>query len=90
MTGFETRITTLEDGHRSIAEALQAIQGQLTTVQKETAVLVAHLSTNGGISVVVRERRVKFTGSMPIPWTLGLLGLGGVGGILAGFYKLLA
>lgn len=72
MTGFETRITALEDGHRSNAEALLTIQEQLAT-------LLALMAADGGVSVVVRDRRVKFSGSLPIPWTLTALGSIGAG-----------
>lgn len=77
MTGFEDRITALEGAQENIAETLQTMQEQLTT-------LLVHSASNGGVSVIVRDRRVKFTGSMPIGWTLSVLGAsaGGVMGVL--------
>lgn len=69
MTSFEDRIAALEDAQESIAGALQAMQEQLTT-------LLAHSASNGGLSVIIRDRRIRFSGSVPVPWTLGVLGLG--------------
>lgn len=76
----QDRITVLEVGTAAILEAIQGLEVQMGTI-------TAHLTSNGGLSVIWTQGRVKFTGSLPVKkfvgWTAALIGsLGAVAGVL--------
>ena len=81
------RIATLEANqehgmrdHAAIFAAIEDVKGQI-------AGLETYLSANGGFTLTIKERRIKFAGSVPIPWSILALGSISSGG--AGLGKLL-
>ena len=77
---IEQRVAALErlfeqgrQEHQDIAETLNALTAQI-------AKLEVYLSNgNGGLTFSVKNKRVKFAGSVPLPWSLTLAGGGGSG-----------
>ena len=71
---LETSFHQGRQEHKDIAETLEQITAQV-------AKLEVYLSNgNGGMTVSVKGKRVKFAGSVSLPWLMGILGGGGGAG----------
>ena len=78
---IEERVARLEASfhqgrqeHKDIAETLEQITAQV-------AKLEVYLSNgNGGLTFSVKNKRVKFAGSVSLPWLFGILGGSGGAG----------
>ena len=87
MSSIEDRVAELERcygqllvGQQDILGMLHDVKGDVHHVKEEVGTVSAHLGANGAVSVVVHQKRVKFTGSMPNKWFVG----GSVGGVRGG------
>ena len=83
MTTTEERVAALEplfqqgrEEHREIADTLENLTVQVSKLEVYLA------NGNGGLTLSVRDKRVKFAGSLALPWSLTLAGGGGVGWLL--------
>ena len=78
MTTIEERVASLEklfqQEHKDIADTLEKLAAQVSKLEVYLA------NSNGGLTLSVRDKRVKFAGSMALPWSLTLVG-GGSGGV---------
>ena len=81
MTTIEERVAALEqlfqqgrEEHKDIAATLERLGAQVSKLEVYLA------NGNGGLTLSVRDKRVKFAGSMALPWSLTLVG-GGSGGV---------
>ena len=78
MTTIEERVASLEklfqQEHKDIAATLERLGAQVSKLEVYLA------NGNGGLTLSVRDKRVKFAGSMALPWSLTLVG-GGSGGV---------
>ena len=77
----EERVAALEhsfregrDEHKDIAETLERLTAQVARLEVYLA------NGNGGLTVSVRHKRLRFAGSLSLPWLMGLLGGGSGGG----------
>ena len=79
MASNEERLAVLEEA----SEKGEALHGKLLTaigaIKLEVAGLQTFLSTNGGVTVSIRQGKVKFAGSVSIKLLTGILGTGGSG-----------
>ena len=80
MTTIEERVSSLEklfqqgrQEHKDIADTLERLAAQVSKLEVYLA------NGNGGLTLSVRNKRVKFAGSMALPWSLTLVGGGGGG-----------
>ena len=78
---IEERVARLEESfrqgrneHQDIAEALKEITEQVAKPEVYLA------NANGGFTISVKGKRVKFAGSLSLPWLMGILGGGGGAG----------
>ena len=75
MTTLDERVAALEqlfqqgrEEHKDIADTLEKLTAQVAKLE------VYLENANGGITVSVRGKRVKFAGSVSLPWLMGILG----------------
>ena len=77
MAALEDRISALEESSRQGRNERQEIAETLEKLTVQVAKLEVYLeNANGGITISVRNKRVKFAGSLSLPWLVGLLGSG--------------
>ncbi len=76
---IQQRVATLEESARQGDEAHQQINQTLEELIAQVAKLEVYLANNGGFTLSVRDKRVKFAGSVPLPWSLTLAGGSGGG-----------
>ena len=75
MAALEDRISALEESSRQGRDERQEIAETLEKLTVQVAKLEVYLeNANGGITVSVRGKRVKFAGSVSLPWLMGILG----------------
>ena len=84
MTTIEERLEAVEQGLDKGRKEHLAIAKTLEDLHEGQKRLETNTSTNGGVSAMVKDKRIKFTGSMPtafVPWLfrLGLIGVGAGG-----------
>ena len=71
---LEERIASLEDSSRQGRDERQEIAETLEELTVQVAKLEVYLeNANGGITVSVKGKRVKFAGSVSLTWFVGLL-----------------
>ena len=80
MTIIEERVAALEqlfqqgrEEHKDIADTLEKLTAQVSKLEVYLA------NGNGGLTLSVRDKRVKFAGSLALPLSLTLVGGGGGG-----------
>ena len=73
VAALEQSIETGREEHRDITDALE----RLTAKVAQLEVFLAN--GDGGLTLSIKHRRVKFAGSLSLPWLMGVLG-GGSGG----------
>ena len=81
MTGptLEERVAALEESFRQGREEHREIADTLREITSQVAKLEVYLENgNGGLTFSVKNKRVKFAGSVSLPWLVGILG-GGTG-----------
>ena len=59
--------------HKAIADTLEKLAAQVSKLEVYLA------NGNGGMTVSVKNKRLKFAGSLSLPWSLTLVGGGGGG-----------
>ena len=81
MPTLDQRVAALErsvhqgrDEHHSIAERLDTLAGEVGKLE------VFLSNGDGGLTVPVKRRTIKFAGSISLPWLMGILGGGGGAG----------
>ena len=74
---LEERVAKLEEAidegrreHRDIAATLERLTAQVAKLE------VYLENGNGGLTFSVKNKRVKFAGSLSLPWVVGILGGG--------------
>lgn len=84
MTTIEERVSALEESARQGGEVHRIVADSLKALEKQVGELLLYLSSNGGVTLSVRDKRVKFAGSVSLPWAMALFGSssGGVGWLL--------
>ena len=82
---LEERVAALEQSyqegreeHREIAEALDHLKTRFARMEVYLA------NGNGGFTLSVKNRRVRFAGSLSLPWLMGIMGGGSGGGWVIG------
>ena len=82
---IEERVAALEHSLRQGLDEHEQIGEALTELTKSVARLEVYLANgNGGLTVSVRQKRIRFAGSLSLPWLMGLLGGGSGGGWILG------
>ena len=78
---IEERVARLEQSfregrseHKDIAETLEQVTAQVAKLEVYLA------NADGGMTISVKGKRVKFAGSINLPWLMGILGGGGGAG----------
>ena len=80
-SALEQRVAALEESARQGREADQRVASTLEALAAQVSKLEVYLSNgNGGFSLTVRHKRVRFAGSISLPWLMGFLGGGSGGG----------
>ena len=75
MAALEDRISALEESSRQGRNERQEIAETLEKLTVQVAKLEVYLSNgNGGFTLSVKGKRVRFAGSLSIPWFLGIIG----------------
>ena len=81
MTTLDERVAALEqlfqqgrEEHKEIADTLEKSTAHVSKLKVYLA------NGNGGMTVSVKNKRLKFAGPLPLPWSLTLIG-GGSGGV---------
>ena len=81
MATLEERVAVLEEVTRQGREEHQSFAESLEFLTAEVAKLGVYLSSgNGGFTISVKNKRVKFAGSVSFPWLLGIVSGGGGAG----------
>ena len=77
---LDERVAALEqlfqqgrEEHQDIARTLEKLTAQVSKLEVYLA------NGNGGLTLSVRDKRLKFAWSLPLPWSLTLIGGGGSG-----------
>ena len=81
MTTLDQRVAALEQlfqqgrqEHKDIADTLKKLTAQVAKLEVYLA------NGNGGLTLTVRRKRLRFAGSLSLPWLMGILGGGGGAG----------
>lgn len=78
MATLDERVAALERQAKQGREERQEIAETLERLTTQVAKLEVYLeNANGGFTVSVKGKRVKFAGSVSLPWLMGILGGGG-------------
>ena len=78
---IEERVARLEQSFRQGRNEHQDIADSLKEITDQVAKLEVYLANaNGGMTISVKGKRVKFAGSVSLPWLMGILGSGGGAG----------
>ena len=77
MTTLDERVAALEqlfqqgrEEHKDIADTLEKLADQVSKLEVYLA------NGNGGLTLSVKNKRVKFAGSLSLPWLMGIIGGG--------------
>ncbi len=74
MTTLDERVAALEQLSQQEREERKEIAETLQKLTVQVAKLEVYLeNANGGITVSVRNKRVKFAGFLSLPWLVGIL-----------------
>ena len=77
MPTLDERVAVVEEGLRLGREEHQEFAAALDKLALQIAKLEVYLEQkNGGFTVSVKDKHVKFAGSLSLPWLIGLLGGG--------------
>ena len=75
---IEERVARLEQSFREGRSEPKDIAETLEQITAQVAKLEVYLSNgNGGMTISVKGKRIKFAGSLSLPWLMGILGGGG-------------
>ena len=89
MSTLDERVAVVEetlrlgrDEHREFADALEQLAEQMAKMN------VYLENRNGGFTISVKDKHVKFAGSLSLPWLMGIITACGSGGFgLGKFFR---
>ena len=82
---IEERVAALEQSYHDGRQEHVEIADTLRELTAQVARLEVYLANgNGGLSLTVQQKRVRFAGSISLPWLMGILGGGSGGGWAVG------
>ena len=81
MPTLDERVAVVEEGLRLGREEHQEFAAALEKLALQIAKLEVYLEQkNGGFTVSVKDKHVKFAGSLSLPWLMGIITACGGGG----------